>query len=125
LGEVFFDFRTPLLQLGDVAIAVKRYPGLPNSEQNPNPTACELSYCRVMLHPAISQHSISGLGPGAVLSSAVGKFVKRLPKILRASESAVNLAFLTAFLCHGRDPTKGRQAVGIFPAVLLRTERAE
>ncbi len=57
--------------------------------------------------------------------STIGEFVEGLAKELWASISSFDLALLAALACHRRDPAERRQAVSIFPAVFLRTKRAE
>ena len=125
LFEVWNDFRAAYFQIRDVSIAVERYPSFPNTKEYSDPAASYLSDRGVMLHAVVTKHVVSGLAPGAVPSSPVGKFVEGLPKKLGAGKSPLDQTLCTASTCHGRDPAECGQAVGIFPAVPLRTKRAE
>ena len=79
----------------------------------------------MMLHAFVAKHAILGFAPRAIPSRTLGKFVERLAEILGTSESPMVYTGLTALESDRRDPTERRQAVGIFPAVTLRAERAE
>jgi hypothetical protein len=78
-----------------------------------------------MLHSSVAQHAVSCLGPRTIHASAVGKFMERLPKVLWAGISPLDLALLTALTCDWCDPTECCQSVRVFPAILLRTKCAE
>ena len=65
------------------------------------------------------------LGPRAIDSSAVGEFVEGLAKIFWTGISTLDVAQLAALACHRRDSAERGQTVCIFPAVFLRTERAQ
>ncbi len=77
-----------------------------------------------MLHPAVTEHAVSGFAPRAILSRTVGKFVKGLPEILGTSESPMDATRLTALSRYGSDPTERRQALGIFETDLGHRGRA-
>jgi hypothetical protein len=67
--------------------------------------------------------AVPGLGPGTVQSSAVGEFVERLPEKFGTGISPPDATLFTTLASHRCDTAEHRQAVGILPAVLLRTKR--